>query len=171
MGHTAHRKLLLLGLLREEGMHGYLLHAHLDGAGPIELKKPAAYHLLDRMEQDGWLEHRDDPVGERPRKVYSLTSDGERAFQGLLRDLLATDVPPDFPGLVPIAFLDALPADQIRPALEQRRRALEGRLEVWTSHGADDSAGQHSPMDSFLRRSILLEIEFVDELLRSHYEN
>ena len=53
MAMTTERKLLLLGLLRKNDMHGYLLNAHLGGAVPISLKKPTAYNLLDRMEQGG----------------------------------------------------------------------------------------------------------------------
>ena len=63
MGMTDQRKLLLLGILRQSDMHGYLLNAHLDGTIPISLKKPTAYNLLDRMEEDGWVEHRDEPTG------------------------------------------------------------------------------------------------------------
>ena len=88
MAMTDERKLLLLGLLRQVDMHGYMLNAHLGTATPISLKKPTAYNLLERMEQDGWVTHRDEPTGDRPRRVYSVTGQGEQMFQDLLRQQL-----------------------------------------------------------------------------------
>ena len=88
MALTDERKLLLLGILRQSEMHGYLLNAHLDGAAPISLKKPTAYNLLERMHTDGWVSYRDEPTGDRPRRVYALTETGEQAFLRLLRKQL-----------------------------------------------------------------------------------
>lgn len=148
MALTDERKLLLLGLLRQNDMHGYLLSAHLDGSVPITLKKPTAYNLLDRMEQDGWIAHRDEPTGDRPRKVYSVTDRGDRAFRTLLAEQLRTFQPPEFPSAVALAFLDALPADEAlahvrerRVAVAAYRRALLGETgDGRTSEGAHDDA-------------------------------
>ena len=92
---TDERKLLLLGLLRQTDMHGYMLNAHLDAAVPVTLKKPTAYHLLEIMEKDGWVIHREESTGKRVRKVYAMTRKGEAAFLDLLKRQLAAFITDD----------------------------------------------------------------------------
>jgi len=83
------RKLLLLGLIRMQEMHGYqineLIDAHLGTS--IQLKKPTAYKLLEAMMKDGWITDREEQEGNYPtRRVYSITPEGNAAFQRLLRE-------------------------------------------------------------------------------------
>lgn len=177
MALTEERKLLLLGLLRQTDMHGYLLNAHLGASVPITLKKPTAYNLLDRMERDGWVAHRDEPTGERPRKVYSVTDEGERAFRDLLSEQLATFRPAEFPSAVALTFLDALPSSDAAPLLRKRREAVEAfrehlRTSNESSDGfgdahADDAGGAGHVALTYARRFADLEIEILDELLQS----
>jgi DNA-binding PadR family transcriptional regulator len=124
-------KLLLLGLLRNQQMHGYQLYEFIGGGMSVctDLKKPTAYYLLNKMAQDGWVEERAEQEGNRPpRKVYRLTADGEEAFQSLLRQNLADYQAPHFPGDIGLAFLEALSPQEARSLLEQRRAALAGQL-------------------------------------------
>ena len=86
------RKLLLLGLLRSQEMHGYqineLIDAHLGTS--IQLKKPTVYKLLATMVDDGWIRYYEEQEGNYPtRRVYQITPEGEEAFQRLLRQSLA----------------------------------------------------------------------------------
>ncbi|MBL8155487.1 MAG: helix-turn-helix transcriptional regulator, partial [Anaerolineae bacterium] len=62
------RELLLLGLLRREDMHGYQLHEFINQnmASCIDLKKPTAYYLLDRMAESGWISASAVQEGSRP---------------------------------------------------------------------------------------------------------
>ncbi len=124
-------KLLLLGLLRSQQMHGYQLYEFVGGVLSVctDLKKPTAYYLLNKMAQDGWIDERSEQEGNRPpRKVYRLTEAGEVAFQRLLRENLSAYTAPSFPGDVGLAFLDELPTQEARPLLEQRRAFLASRL-------------------------------------------
>jgi DNA-binding PadR family transcriptional regulator len=176
MAMTDERKLLLLGLLRQSEMHGYMLNAHLDGSVPISLKKPTAYNLLDRMEEDGWVEHRDEPTGDRPRKVYSVTKDGEQAFHRLLRKQLKTFAPGEFPSVVSLSFLDAIPAPEALELLKQRRVAIEQyRDGIVTHEGNDAATNEHHTGSAHLsieyaRRFIEMESRFLDEVLE-HLES
>lgn len=125
------RKLLLLGLLRKRGMHGYRLHEFIErNLSPYtDLKKPTAYYLLDQMVRDGWLTAEVEQEGQRPpRRVYHLTPAGEEAFQRLLREALATAHPMTFPGDIALGFLDELPKEEAIQLLETRKHALEERL-------------------------------------------
>lgn len=171
MALTDERKLLLLGLLRQNDMHGYLLNAHLDGTIPISLKKPTAYHLLDRMEEDGWIAHRDEATGDRPRRVFSLTSRGERAFRDLLTEQLRNFRPAEFPSAVGLAFIDALPAGEARALLLERRQAVATYRDhlvapvddAATAH--DETAGGAHLAVAYARRFAELELDVLDQAI------
>lgn len=164
---TEERKLLLLGLLRQTDMHGYLLNEHLEGVAPMTLKKPTAYNLLDRMEQDGWIEHRGEFTGERARKVYSLTEKGEMAFFRLLRGQLSAYLPNESPAMVSIGFLGALLKSEALELLRKRRDAAAVyRKTLGTDsdahHGHSGSTGL---MIEYARRLADLDIVFLDEII------
>jgi DNA-binding PadR family transcriptional regulator len=164
---TNERKLLLLGLLRQTEMHGYLLNEHLDGFAPMTLKKPTAYNLLERMERDGWVVGRDEPTGERPRKVYSVTQKGEEAFLELLRDQVPEYAPNESPAMVSIGFLDALGRAEALELLGRRREAAQSFRRALGSP-SDDTHGHAGtgrlPID-YARRLADLDIEFLGEII------
>lgn len=121
-------RLLLLGLLRREEMHGYRLHEFIDRELTFcsDLKKPTAYYLLNKMTTEGWITEETAQEGNRPpRKVYSITPAGEAAFQLLLRENVASFIPSHFPGDTGIAYLDALPPAEAVELLHQRRAQLQ----------------------------------------------
>jgi DNA-binding PadR family transcriptional regulator len=122
------RKLLLLGLLRAQSMHGYQLSEVIDShlGMSVQLKKATAYDLLSKMENDGWITFYEERAGNRPqRRVYTLTPAGEAAFQRLLRQALAIYQPSEFPGDISLAFLDVLSPGEAVALLRQRRTAIE----------------------------------------------
>ena len=173
MAITNERKLLLLGLLRQSEMHGYMLNAHLDSTTPISLKKPTAYNLLERMEKDGWVKHRDEPTGDRPRRVFAVTETGERAFLGLLRQQLGEFTPAELPGLVSMSFLDALPTTEAINLLKQRRAAIKEYRIAFTGTVGEGGASPDDPHigSSYLaieytRKYLDLETQFLDEVIR-----
>ena len=82
------RELLLLGMLRIQAMHGYQLHELIDShlGESIQIKKPTAYSLLNKMADAGWVSYVEEQAGNRPlRRVYTITEAGEAAFQRLIR--------------------------------------------------------------------------------------
>ena len=173
---TDERKLLLLGLLRKNDMHGYLLNAHLDGSIPISLKKPTAYNLLARMEQDGWVKHRDESTGNRPRRVFSVTGKGEQAFQRLLREQLDAYRPAEFPAAVSLSFLDALPVTEALDLVRHRRAIVERYRDSLVPQEGDEAAHheQHTGTAhlavEYARRFLDLELELLDEV-SAHLES
>ena len=173
---TKERKLLLLGLLRRSDMHGYLLDAHLDGSVPISLKKPTAYNLLDRMEQDGWVEHRDEPTGDRPRRVFSVTEKDEQTFQLLLQEQLKAFTPAELPAAVSLSFLDAIPSAEALELLQHRRQAVERYRDSLVPLEGDEAAhhghhigGAHLAVE-YARRFVELELRILDEVM-AHLES
>jgi len=126
------KKLLLLGILRKQDMHGYLLNHMLDQdvTMPITLKKSNAYKILKRMEADGWITQHEERHGNRPfRQVYSITKKGSKAFDNLVRKNLAEYPGPEFPSLVAYKYLERLSAKESLELLEHRRGKIVSRLE------------------------------------------
>jgi DNA-binding PadR family transcriptional regulator len=132
------RELLLLGLLRNQDMHGYQLHEAIDshlGMG-VQLTKPTAYRLLSHMAEDEWVTYREEQEGNRPpRRVYAITPKGEGAFQRLLCENLANYQPSDFTCHIGLAFLDELSAEEALPLLHRRRAGMEELLKSTRAHG------------------------------------
>ncbi len=125
------KKLLLLGLLLSQDMHGYQLNEMLqhNPGMPINLKKSNAYKLLNDMEKDGWVTHQEEQPGKRPlRRVYTITEAGETAFYRLLRENLSTSPSPEFPAAVGLDFVSMLPDEEVVTLLEQRYQRIEAKF-------------------------------------------
>ena len=127
------RELLLLGLLRQTGMHGYKIIEFIerDLSMCTDLKKPTAYFLLDKMAQNGWISWVEEREGNRPpRRIYRITPEGEVEFQKLLRESLVHYEPIKFSDDIALAFADGLPKTEILELLQQRRNALQSIVEA-----------------------------------------
>ena len=127
------RKLLLLGMLRMQEMHGYqineLIDAHLGTS--VQIKKPTVYKLLGAMLDEGWITYREEQAGNYPaRRVYAITPQGETAFQQLLRESLAGYKPVSYLSNIGVVYLDALPAGEAAALLNERRLLVETLLET-----------------------------------------
>src|SRR6478672_4606903 len=104
--------LLLLGLLRRARMHGYQLMEFIERnlSTCTDLKKPTAYLGLERLSKNGWVVEQEEREGKRPpRKVYTITPEGEAEFQRLLIINLGSYTASKFPQDMGLAFADALP--------------------------------------------------------------
>ncbi len=125
------RELLLLGLLRQGEMHGYQLHDFIETnlAFCTDLKKATAYVLLDKMQAKGWVQVKETREGNRPqRRVYSLTPEGEKAFEQMLHENLATFDAAKTGSDIGLAFVDALPPEAAQRLLQQRRDVIAAQL-------------------------------------------
>lgn len=124
-------KLLLLGILKQSEMHGYQLYDFIEQnlTTCTNLKKPSAYFLLSKMEQEGLVRVAEQRVGNRPpRKVYYLTEAGERLFWELLEQNLSQYFPTVFAGDIGIAFIDQVPPEKAIPLLKNRLQAMQDHL-------------------------------------------
>ena len=126
------KKLLLLGLLRSESMHGYQLNDFIEStlSTCVQIKRPTAYYVLNKMQADGWVAETEEQEGNRPpRHIYSITPAGEAAFQELLRQNLATYELAQFTGDIGLAFLEKLPVEEGMALLQRRRTIIQRLLE------------------------------------------
>ncbi len=160
------RELLLLGLLRREDMHGYQLHEFINQnmASCVELKKPTAYYLLDKMAESGWITETETQEGNRPpRRVYQLTTEGEAVFQRLLRENLSSHYPARFTGDIGLTFLDTLPPDEAKTLLMQRRAVLAD--EVVTAQAIPNHPGSSQLVIEHRLRHLQTELAWLDEVI------
>lgn len=125
------RELLLLGMLMVQSQHGYQINEFIERnlGHIIDMKKPTAYALLERLCQAGYVNVRTEQEGRRPpRKVYQITPAGNLAFLSLLRENLARAEHMTFAGDVGVLFLDHLPREEVIALLRQRLGAVEEQL-------------------------------------------
>ncbi len=160
------RRLLLLGLLRDQDMHGYQLNEFIDEhlGTTVQLTKPTAYRLLNKMADDGWITYSDEREGNRPpRRVFAITPEGEAAFQQLLRESLADFQPIAFTGNIGILFLHALPPQEALSRLQERRASVEGILEKVHVHHVHPESSRYMLLHQI--RHLTTELEWLDEVI------
>jgi DNA-binding PadR family transcriptional regulator len=121
------RQLLLLGLLRNQEMHGYQINEFIDEqmAFCVDLKRSTAYYILDKFCRDGLVTEETEREGNRPeRRVYRITPAGEERFQALLRETLADYTPPTYAIDIGVMFLRQLGEAEAAALLATRREAM-----------------------------------------------
>ena len=160
------RELLLLGMLRIQAMHGYQLHELIDShlGESIQIKKPTAYSLLNKMADAGWVSYIEEQAGNRPlRRVYTITEAGEATFQRLVRQSLSDYKPMDYLGSIALAFVGVVPPSEAISLLRQRRNSVEHLLQVTQSH--DEHDGSMQLMIENQVRHVSVELEWLDEVI------
>jgi DNA-binding PadR family transcriptional regulator len=160
------KKLLLLGLLRGQKLHGYglveYLQQHSTGGGSIG--KSNAYRLLKDMERDGQIRSVTERNGNLPeRHVYAVTSNGEAFFQDALLKELAKDATADQPGIAVLNYLDELDAAAAASQLQLRRDQVAAR-EAELANVPEKVLHLHPALDLGLRQ-VVVELEWLDEKL------
>jgi DNA-binding PadR family transcriptional regulator len=163
---VSERELLLLGLLREQGMHGYQLLEFIDTqmATCVDLKKPTAYFLLEKMASAGWTRFEQDQAGNRPpRRVYTLTPQGEEVFQRLLRENLGSYQPVRFASDIGLAFADALPPEEALTLLRKRRSAAQEQLSA--AQAAPEHPGGAQLMIEHQVHHLTSELVWLDKVI------
>jgi DNA-binding PadR family transcriptional regulator len=169
---TEQRRLLIMGLLYQSDMHGYMLNAHLGMTMPISLKKPTAYNMLESLEREGLVEGSQESTGDRKRKVYSLTGTGRKAYLENLRKYVSRFIPGEYPGMVSLSFLDDLPREEARTALELRITKINDFLEELAAHSPEEDAihqGSGELALAFMKDVVELEHKYIQQIL-SHME-
>jgi DNA-binding PadR family transcriptional regulator len=160
------KKILLLGLLRGQKLHGYgvveYLGSHATGGAAIG--KSNAYRLLRVLETEGLIRSRTERDGNRPeRHVYEVTDEGEALFQQLLLESLAEDATADQPGIAMLNYLDALDPTAAAGQLQKRRDRIAERKAGLASL-PDDVRRLHPALDLTLRQ-VEVELDWLDAKL------
>ena len=83
------RRVRKLGLTRSQWLVLTRLHrnpgaSHSELADMLEVEKPTAGKMIDRLEANGWVERRSEPDDKRIKRVY-LTAEAERVHKRIWR--------------------------------------------------------------------------------------
>ena len=74
--------LVVLGLLKEKNLHGYGIITSIRKNFGVYFGPSTVYPLLADMEKKGTIQSEWDMTHDRPRKVYTLTTDGQSLLVG-----------------------------------------------------------------------------------------
>lgn len=162
------KKLLLLGLLRGQKLHGYGLVDYLQNhtAGGASIGKSNAYRLLKEMERDGFIRSVTEREGKMPeRHVYEVTANGEAFFHDALLQELAKDATSDLPGIAILNYLQELDPETAADQLQQRRNLVAER-KAELANVPEEVLHLHPALDLSLRQ-LAVELEWLDEMLLS----
>jgi DNA-binding PadR family transcriptional regulator len=160
------KKLLLLGLLRGQKLHGYGLVEYLQthSTGGASIGKSNAYRLLKEMERDGFIRSVTEREGNLPeRYVYEVTRNGEAFFQDAVLKELARDATADQPGIAVLNYLQELDPAAAAEQLQQRRDQVATR-EAELVNVPKEVLHLHPALDLSLRQAVV-ELEWLDEKL------
>jgi DNA-binding PadR family transcriptional regulator len=164
-------ELAILGLLKQQPMHGYQLSRELGESlgGFWRVSYGSLYPTLRRLERDGLVAPvPGQPTGGRRKTVYDITDEGERAFLELLQEAPGDTSTEDARFRVRLAFFRYLPPETRIRLLERRRAALTERL---ASFDAAIEAGRPEADDYRLavmehgRAATEADIAWLDDLI------
>ena len=74
---------IVLDLLKSEPMHGYKIISSIRRNFGVYLGPSTIYPFLSTLEKSGYIQSQWDTNHERPRKVFSLTSEGKNMLIGI----------------------------------------------------------------------------------------
>lgn len=142
-------RLVILGLLRERPLYGYeLKHIIEEHMGDwTNIAFGSIYYALGKLSKEGFVEQVGvEQVGARPsRTVYEITEIGREEFLRLLREVWVTSERQYFSIDVGLAFMSALPVEEIAGYLTQRVALLEGTLQHIREHQQEQLASADVP--------------------------
>jgi PadR family transcriptional regulator PadR len=79
--------LVVLGLLKEKSLHGYGVITSIRRNFGVYFGPSTVYPLLSELEKKGNIKSEWDLTHDRPRKVYSLTTEGHSLLNGVEESL------------------------------------------------------------------------------------
>jgi DNA-binding PadR family transcriptional regulator len=142
-------RLVLLGLLRCQPLHGYelkhIIEEHMGDWTSIAFG--SIYFALGKLEEEGMiLKAATEQQGNRPsRSVYQINDAGRDEFLRLLRGTWTTSERQFFSLDVGIAFMDALPIEEIKGFLQGRITGLEHALAYMDVHEEEQVSRDEVP--------------------------
>lgn len=167
-------ELAILGLLKEQPMHGYQLSRELGESlgGFWRVSYGSLYPTLRRLEKGDDVEAvaSDETTVGRRKQVYRITGKGETTFLRLLQETPHDNQTEDQRFRVRLAFFRYLPPETRLRMLERRRAYLEDRL----STIKDSLRATRERVDDYTlalmehgRSSTESDIAWVDDLIRA----
>jgi len=170
-------ELAILGLLKQQPMHGYQLSRELGESlgGFWRVSYGSLYPTLRRMERDGLVAPvTGQPTGGRRKTVYGITEQGELAFLELLQEAPGDTSSEDARFRVRLAFFRYLPPETRIRLLERRRAALTERLASFDAAidaGRDDADDYRLAVMEHGRAATEADIVWLQDLIANERNN
>ena len=79
--------LVVLGLLKDKPIHGYGIITNIRQKFGVYFGPSTVYPMLNELEKSGAIKSEWDLTHDRPRKIYSLTSEGTTLLTGVEESL------------------------------------------------------------------------------------
>ena len=142
-------RLVILGILRREPLHGYeIKHIIEEEMGDwTTIAFGSIYFALDKLADEGLIKKvATKQEGHRPsRSIYQITEGGQAEFLRLLREVWQNVEREYFAIDIGVSFMDALSAKEIKGYLRQRVVHLEASLEYLNAHQKEQLARPEVP--------------------------
>jgi DNA-binding PadR family transcriptional regulator len=142
-------RLVILGLLRERPLYGYeikhIIEEHMGDWTSIAFG--SIYFALGKLAEEGFIEKiATEQEGSRPsRTIYQITDAGGEEFARLLREVWSEVERHYYTIDIGLAFIDALPIQEVKSYLHQRVAELGAILEHIYAHRAEQMAQEEVP--------------------------
>jgi DNA-binding PadR family transcriptional regulator len=142
-------RLVILGLLRDRPLYGYeikhIIEEHMSDWTSIAFG--SIYFALNKLADEKFIEKIEvEQQGKRPsRDVYQITDSGRDEFKRLLRSVWK-DMERQYYSIdIGLAFMEALPPDEIRGYMQARVKQLEWLLEYLDQHEKEEMTSSEIP--------------------------
>lgn len=121
---------VVLGMVRLGARSGYEIKRFVEQSIRFfwTISQVQIYPSLGLLEEAGLIQGKDEPQGNRPRRVFEITKAGEVALQGWLSDAAPMPFELRDIGLVKLFFADALESAQADTLLATVRRRSEEQV-------------------------------------------
>jgi DNA-binding PadR family transcriptional regulator len=142
-------RLVILGLLRDRPLYGYeikqIIEEHMGDWTSIAFG--SIYFALGKLAEEGFIQQvAVEQQGRRPsRSVFQITEEGRAEFVRLLRAAWSEVERHYYAIDVGLAFMGALPREEIQAYLEARTQHLEGIVRHIAEHQREQMARREVP--------------------------
>ncbi|MGD2039468.1 MAG: PadR family transcriptional regulator [Anaerolineae bacterium] len=142
-------RLVILGLLRERPLYGYelkqIIEEHMGDWTNIAFG--SIYYALGKLADEGFAKQiAVEQEGRRPsRSIYQITEAGQAEFLRLLREVWAEVERHYYAIDVGLAFMDALPREEVERHLQGRIAQMESIVQHISEHKAEQLAQPEVP--------------------------
>jgi DNA-binding PadR family transcriptional regulator len=167
-------RLVILGLLREQPLYGYeikhIIEEHMGDWTSIAFG--SIYFALAKLGEEGFVEKiATEQEGNRPsRDVYQITDSGRAEFLRLLREVWREFERQYYSIDIGLAFMEALPLEEIKGYLRQRVRQLVEKVKYLNVHLEEQLEHQEMPRSAVAifdhsRAHLEAELAWTEDLL------
>ena len=142
-------RLVILGLLQERPLYGYELKQIIEErmGDWTSIAFGSIYFALSKLAEEGFVEKiATEQEGNRPsRSIYQVTDAGRAEFLRLLRQVWSEPERHYFALDIVLAFMEALPVEEVKGCLRGRVAQLEAVIQHVTAHRAEQLAEEETP--------------------------